>query len=71
MNYIDYVYFSDYWVVHVGHIKIVLKELRTAGLTVKRNKCSCEKKYISYRGHRVGCGQLAVPDHRVSAMRDY
>ncbi len=71
-NYIDDILiYSECWDDHVVHIRLVLEALRGAGLTVKRGKCEWGGRYIDYLGHRVGCGQLAVPDHRVAALRDF
>ena len=50
---------------------MVLDVFRQAGVTAKPVKCSRAKKYILYLGHVVGNGKMAVPEARITAMRDY
>ncbi len=38
---------------------------------MKQKKCEFGRKYVSYLGHQVGCGKVAVPEARVSAMKEY
>ncbi len=43
-------------------MKEVLLALRKAGLTAKPSKCEWGKSHLDYLGHRVGSGQVAVPE---------
>ena len=56
---------------NLGHIKVVLSVLKEAGLTAKPSKCQWARKHLIYLGHRIGGGQLSVPEHRVQCMVDY
>ena len=67
----DVVIFSKNGVEHMTHLKEVLEEFRRYGLTVKRDKCLFGKKRLEYLGHLIGDGQLAVPEHRATAMAQY
>ncbi len=71
-NYInDVVVYSAGWEEHLVDLVRVIECLGKAGLKVKRKKCEFGRKYMSYLGHQVGCGKVAVPEARVSAMREY
>lgn len=71
-NYIDDILvYSGNWKDHLVDLEKVLKLLFEAGLTVKRTKCEFGRKYLLYLGHQVGCGKIAVPEHRVVAMKEY
>ena len=67
----DVLVYSDSWEEHMNHITKVLSALCAAGLTAKPAKCQWGRKYLDYLGHRVGGGQLCVPEYRVQAMKDY
>jgi len=67
----DIIVFSNCWSEHLQHIKKVLGVLRQAGLTAKPSKCAWGHKHLLYLGHIVGCGHLAVTDHRVTVMAEY
>ena len=71
-NYIDdVIIFSNSWEERLAHLEGVLECIRVAGLTIERKKCEFGRKYMTYLGHLVGCGRLAVPESRVMAMRKY
>jgi len=42
-----------------------------AELTAKPAKGAWGSKYLQYLGHTVGNGLMAVPDHMISAMKDF
>ena len=67
----DVLVYSDSWEEHMNHITKVLSALCAAGLTAKSAKCQWGQKCLDYLGHRVGGGQLCVPEYRVQAMKDY
>ena len=63
--------YSTSWEEHLGHIKLVLIVLKEAGLSAKPSKCQWARKHLIYLGHRIGGGQLTVPQHSVQSMVDY
>ena len=65
----DIIVYSSYWKEHVRLIQQVLQALQQAGLTAKLSKCVWERKYMQFLGHMVGNEKLAVPEHRVTALR--
>ncbi len=56
---------------HIGDLRKVLVALRKAGLTARPEKCEWGRKFLTYLGHRIGGGRVAVPEDRVTAMSDY
>ena len=71
-NYIDdVIVFSRSWEEHLKDLMRVIECLGKAGLVVKRKKCEFGRKFMSYLGHQVGCGKVAVPEARVKAMAEY
>ncbi len=71
-NYVDdVVVFSKSWDEHLAHLKSVIECLGDAGFTIKLKKCHFGRKYLVYLGHRIGCGSLSVPEHRVEALRSF
>jgi len=67
----DVLIYSANWKEHLTHIKLVLQALQKAGLTAKPSKCQWGRSHLEYLGHRVGCGEVAVPRHRVKAMENF
>ena len=67
----DIVVFSMNGDEHVKHLKLVLEALRKNGLTVNIKKCAFGREQIEYLGHLIGKGELAVPSHRATAMKEY
>ncbi len=71
-NYIDdVIVFSRSWEEHLKDLVRGIECLGKAGLLVKRKKCEFGHKFMSYLGHLVGCGKVAVPEARVKAMAEY
>ena len=71
-NYIDDVLvYSGSWQEHLVHLEHVFGCLYSAGLKAKREKCEFGRKYMMFLGHKIGCGKLAIPEHRVTALRQY
>ena len=71
-TYIDdvLVYSAD-WEVHKKDLGRVLAALESARITAKPGKCQFGRQHIEYLGHVIGCRSLAIPEHRVTAIRDY
>ena len=67
----DILVFSRNGVEQVGHLRAVVKALSDNGLTLKLEKCEFGRTHLEYLGHRIGNGQVAVPSHRASAMKDF
>ena len=61
----DVLIYSNTWDEHLTHVQAVLEALGEAGLTAKPSKCQWEQQHLEYLGHQVGCGNVAVPAHRV------
>ena len=71
-NYVDdVVVFSRSWEEHLSHLRAVIVCLGEAGFTIKIRKCSFGRKSLLYLGHKIGCGSLSVPEHRVEALRSF
>ena len=67
----DVLVYSNSCEKHMNHITKVLSALCAAGLISKPTICQWGRKNLDYLGHRVGGGQLCVPEYRVQAMKDY
>ncbi len=50
---------------------MVLEAIRESGMKLKRSKCVWGKSYVEFLGHKIGNGTLAVPEQRVTAMKDF
>ncbi len=49
-------------------LKSVIQCLGEAGLTIKKRKCVFGRKYLTYLGHRIGGGDISIPECRVQAL---
>ena len=67
----DVLVFSGSVENHKFHLGEVVRALSEAGLTVRKSKCVFGRRSVEYLGHRIGSGCLAVPEHRVTAMKEY
>ncbi len=67
----DILIFSDSLKDHVKDVQKLLIALRKAGLKGKKSKCQWGLKYVEYLGHKIGNGQMAVPEHRITAMKEF
>ena len=67
----DILVFSKDGKEHEGHLREVLDALGSHGLTIKKNKCEFGRTRLEYLGHLIGGGQVAVPRHRATAMKDF
>ena len=65
----DVLIFSKEPKEHPQHVKTVLLALRQAGLTAKPSKCEWGREYLTYLGHRIGRGKVAVPEARALDYR--
>ncbi len=62
---------SSNWLEHLAHLRIVFNKLEAAGLTCQVTKCDFGKKHLEFLGHRIGDGEMCVPEHRVTALVEY
>ena len=67
----DIVVFSSTWEEHCKHIDLVLKRLRTAGLTANEKKCQWGQTKCTFLGHVVGEGEVSPAEFKVLAVRDF
>ncbi len=67
----DVLVYSDNWKDHLQHVTHVFEALKDAGLAAKPGKCQWGRRHLDYFGHRVGCGRIAVPEHRAQAMAEF
>ena len=67
----DILVYSGDWVPHLVHLDGVFGALERAELMVKRSKCEWGKQKLVYLGHNVGGGHLAVPEDRVSGVKEF
>ena len=67
----DILVFSKNGVEHVSHLRRVMEALSRNGLTLKLAKCEFGRTQLEYLGHLVGKGQVAVPEDRATAMKDF
>ena len=67
----DIVVFSQDGETHLSDLREVLLALRKNGLTAKLGKCAFGKKKLEYLGHLIGGGEMAVPEHRATAMAEF
>ena len=45
--------------------------MQKAGLTARPEKCEWGKSQLVCIGHLIGCGRVAIPEDRASAMLHY
>ena len=67
----DILVFSRSGVEQIEHLREVLGALKRNGLTIKEDKCEFGKTHLEYLGHEIGGGELAVPEHRATAMNEF
>ena len=67
----DIIIYSGTGAEHIGHINEVLEVLQKNGLTAKPSKCVWGTETVEYLGHRIGKGQVAVPEARAQAITKY
>jgi len=67
----DILIFSNCLKDNIEDLRKVLIALRMAGLKSKKSKCQWGLKYVEYLGHKIGNGQMAVPEHRITAMKEF
>jgi hypothetical protein len=64
----DILIYSSSWAEHLQHIIIVLNELRTHQLHLKRSKCSFGAPSVAYLGHVISEAGVAMDADKVAAV---
>lgn len=64
----DVLIFSDSWENHLKHLRAVFERIRSAGLTLNKDKCTFAVAEIDYLGHRIGLGKVQPLEQKVNAM---
>lgn len=54
----DIVVFSDSWEDHLVHLKVIIREIKLAGLTINPEKCKIGVQPTQYLGFIVGGGHV-------------
>lgn len=67
----DIVVYSPTWSDHLNHLRVVLKLLKSSGLTAKLKKCFFGKAEVKYLGHVVGKGRVKPDEAKVSAIKTF
>jgi hypothetical protein len=66
----DILIFSSSWAEHLGHIRAVFNILHQHCLFVKHSKCAFGKESISYLGHIISAGGVAMDPAKVQAVAE-
>jgi hypothetical protein len=66
----DIIIFSGSFEEHLTHLYQVLERLYRAGLSLKLRKCRFFSDKVSYLGHVIRPGTLAVAEKNTSALKD-
>ena len=64
----DILIYSSSWSEHLQHINIVLSALRAHHLYLKRSKCSFGAPSVTYLGHVIAEGSVAMDADKVDAV---
>ena len=54
---------------HYDNLQVVLKELKEAGLRIKREKCTIAAQSVVYLGHRIDAQRLYPTGDKLQALR--
>ncbi len=68
-NMDDIIIFSQTWREHLGHLREVLKKIKTAGLTIRPDKCVLAKAH-QYLGYVLGHGVVRPQVGKVEAIKN-
>ena len=67
----DLIVFSETFDDHLHHVRAVLDQLRSAGLTIKPRKCLFGSHEASYLGHIIGRGTVAPDSTKLAAIHNF
>lgn len=66
----DIIIFSQSWEEHRGHLQEVLKRIKTAGLTIRPDKCALAKAETQYLGYVLGHGVVRPQVGKIQAIKN-
>lgn len=66
----DILIYSESWVDHLRHVRLVLQALQQHQLFVKQSKCAFGVTSISYLGHTISATGVAMDSAKVQAVAD-
>lgn len=67
----DIIVYSEEWEDHLGQLRRLLRRLQEAGRTVNLAKSKFGRAHVTYLGHTVGQGQLALVSAKVVAIEEF
>ncbi len=65
----DIIIFSTSWQEHLQHLQEVLGRIKSAGLTIRPDKCAVAKEETCYLGHVLGHGVIRPQVGKVEAIK--
>lgn len=66
----DIIIFSQSWEEHLRHLQEVLKRIKTAGLTIRSDKCALAKAETQYLGYVLGHGVVRPQVGKIEAIKN-
>jgi hypothetical protein len=63
--------FSDNWLFHLEHLKLVFQELRDVKLTARPSKCSFGFSELDFLGHIAGRGVIEPIQEQVTSIKHF
>lgn len=63
--------FSDNWLFHLEHLKLVFQELRDAKLMARPSKCSFGFSELEFLGHIAGRGVIKPVQDKVASIKHF
>lgn len=67
----DILVFGASWSEHLQHVKLVFEALRSHNLALKCSKCSFGASSVTYLGHVVSAGGVAMDSSKVEAVASW
>jgi hypothetical protein len=67
----DILIFSDSWASHLRHVRLLLDVLCLHRLFIKRSKCDFGATSVTYLGHTIFAGGVAMDPAKVQAVADW
>lgn len=59
------------WEEHIKHLNLVCDRLRSAGLTVRSDKCTFGAGEVSFLGHQISGSTMRPADIKVAVLKKY
>ncbi len=68
--YLDYIIiYSKTWVEHLQHLTEVLERIKSAGLTIRSDKCAMSKTETTYLGYKLGHAVIRPQVGKIEAIK--